>query len=208
MYLLEDETMEETGWKLVHGDVFRPPKYPRLLCSMIGSGIQLFCCTGIVIGECNTETGWPHPGKKSLNSRLVIEILEKSLNFCENFGKSLKSPWIFKMILEILEFWDFSNRHRYAAWGQKWKYVTNPRVRPLNCGLSVEFWHPWKSWKDPWNILEWSLNFVFRISSQFVATLWHNHDNHLSIISQWYGVFNVCSISLGIGSQFHNVFSN
>ena len=49
--LLEDDAMEETGWKLVHGDVFRPPRNPRLFVSLIGSGIQIFCCTGIVIGK-------------------------------------------------------------------------------------------------------------------------------------------------------------
>ena len=46
----EDETLEETGWKLVHGDVFRPPRWPRLLASLIGAGIQLFCAAFIVIG--------------------------------------------------------------------------------------------------------------------------------------------------------------
>ena len=38
-----DEAIEETGWKLVHGDVFRAPEYPRLLCSLLGSGVQIFC---------------------------------------------------------------------------------------------------------------------------------------------------------------------
>jgi transmembrane 9 superfamily protein 2/4 len=33
---------EETGWKLVHQDVFRPPKTcPMLLCVFIGSGVQV-----------------------------------------------------------------------------------------------------------------------------------------------------------------------
>jgi len=33
---------EETGWKLVHQDVFRPPKtLPMLLCVFIGSGVQV-----------------------------------------------------------------------------------------------------------------------------------------------------------------------
>lgn len=50
MYL-KDETLEETGWKLVHGDVFRPPHRPKLLAAFIGSGIQLFCVTFIVIGN-------------------------------------------------------------------------------------------------------------------------------------------------------------
>lgn len=30
-----DETIEETGWKLVHGDVFRPPPNPRLFAAVI-----------------------------------------------------------------------------------------------------------------------------------------------------------------------------
>lgn len=43
--------MEESGWKLVHGDVFRPPQYPMILSSLLGSGIQLFCMVLIVICE-------------------------------------------------------------------------------------------------------------------------------------------------------------
>mmetsp|Transcript_12152 Transcript_12152/g.36621 ORF Transcript_12152/g.36621 Transcript_12152/m.36621 type:complete len:664 (+) Transcript_12152:48-2039(+) len=34
---------EETGWKLVHQDVFRPPAFaPMLLCVFVGSGVQVF----------------------------------------------------------------------------------------------------------------------------------------------------------------------
>ncbi|CAG5111259.1 Oidioi.mRNA.OKI2018_I69.chr2.g5584.t1.cds [Oikopleura dioica] len=44
-----DEAIEETGWKLVHGDVFRAPEYPGLLCSLLGSGVQIFCMLLITI---------------------------------------------------------------------------------------------------------------------------------------------------------------
>lgn len=44
-----DETIEETGWKLVHGDVFRPPVNSRLFAAVIGSGIQIFFMTVITI---------------------------------------------------------------------------------------------------------------------------------------------------------------
>lgn len=37
-----EDAAEETGWKLIHGDVFRPPKYPKLLAAMLGSGVQIF----------------------------------------------------------------------------------------------------------------------------------------------------------------------
>ena len=36
------EELEESGWKLVHGDVFRPPSHPLLFSVTIGSGIQFF----------------------------------------------------------------------------------------------------------------------------------------------------------------------
>ncbi|EEC84006.1 hypothetical protein OsI_30213 [Oryza sativa Indica Group] len=38
----QNEAQVETGWKLVHGDVFRPPSNPVLLCAYAGSGVQLF----------------------------------------------------------------------------------------------------------------------------------------------------------------------
>lgn len=40
-----EEAQEETGWKLVHGDVFRAPSYPMLLAVSIGNGVQVFFMT-------------------------------------------------------------------------------------------------------------------------------------------------------------------
>lgn len=37
-----EEGSEETGWKLVHGDVFRPPQNnPSWLCALVGTGCQV-----------------------------------------------------------------------------------------------------------------------------------------------------------------------
>ena len=33
---------EESGWKLVHGNVFTPPAYPLAFCVFVGTGLQLF----------------------------------------------------------------------------------------------------------------------------------------------------------------------
>ncbi|XP_018325804.1 transmembrane 9 superfamily member 4 [Agrilus planipennis] len=44
-----DDAIEETGWKLVHGDVFRPPRNTRLFAAVIGSGIQISFMTFIII---------------------------------------------------------------------------------------------------------------------------------------------------------------
>ncbi|XP_027772647.1 transmembrane 9 superfamily member 7-like [Solanum pennellii] len=40
--LAQDEVQEETGWKLIHGDVFRPPENSSLLCVHVGTGVQVF----------------------------------------------------------------------------------------------------------------------------------------------------------------------
>lgn len=41
-----EEAQEESGWKLVHGDVFRAPaQYPMLLAVMTGSGVQILAMT-------------------------------------------------------------------------------------------------------------------------------------------------------------------
>eukprot|EP00667_Euglena_gracilis_P004133 EG_transcript_4153 len=53
----ESEMQEETGWKVVHADVFREPKYAGLLACYVGSGAQLlgmavvtllFACLGFL----------------------------------------------------------------------------------------------------------------------------------------------------------------
>eukprot|EP00252_Welwitschia_mirabilis_P005187 TRINITY_DN1567_c0_g1_i1.p1 TRINITY_DN1567_c0_g1~~TRINITY_DN1567_c0_g1_i1.p1 ORF type:complete len:644 (+),score=75.82 TRINITY_DN1567_c0_g1_i1:60-1991(+) len=41
----QDEAQEETGWKLVHGDVFRPPTHSSLLCVYVGTGVQFLGMT-------------------------------------------------------------------------------------------------------------------------------------------------------------------
>jgi len=48
---MQEEALEESGWKLVHGDVFRPPMYRRLLVALTGAGIQIFMSTFVVIGN-------------------------------------------------------------------------------------------------------------------------------------------------------------
>jgi len=51
-----EEAHEETGWKLVHGDVFRPPQFsPMLLSVLVGTGAQIGLAFGIamLLAMCN-----------------------------------------------------------------------------------------------------------------------------------------------------------
>ena len=40
---------EESGWKLVHGDVFRPPRHLVVLSALVGTGAQLALLVFFVI---------------------------------------------------------------------------------------------------------------------------------------------------------------
>jgi transmembrane 9 superfamily member 2/4 len=45
-----EEAKEESGWKLVHGDVFRPPHTaPALFAVFVGTGVQLTVMTFLVL---------------------------------------------------------------------------------------------------------------------------------------------------------------
>lgn len=82
--MIKDETLEESGWKLVHGDVFRAPRYPKLFSALIGSGIQIFFVSLITIcklpfwlfrwiesmmSECDTDVGFVAHWKRVRNAR-------------------------------------------------------------------------------------------------------------------------------------------
>ncbi|PAV61327.1 hypothetical protein WR25_18179 isoform C [Diploscapter pachys] len=45
----EEDAAEEVGWKLVHGDVFRTPRYPMLLSIFIGSGCQTLLMVSVTL---------------------------------------------------------------------------------------------------------------------------------------------------------------
>lgn len=44
-----EDVQEEFGWKLVHGDVFRPPRKGMLLSVLLGSGVQVLCMTVVTL---------------------------------------------------------------------------------------------------------------------------------------------------------------
>merc|ERR1719424_2430643 len=44
-----EEQAEETGWKLVHGDVFRKPQNSTLLAVSVGVGVQILCMAVVIL---------------------------------------------------------------------------------------------------------------------------------------------------------------
>lgn len=45
----QEELQEETGWKQVHGDVYRPPVHPMVLSVFVGTGAQLLGMCSITV---------------------------------------------------------------------------------------------------------------------------------------------------------------
>lgn len=56
------ENQDKTGWKFIHGDVFRYPYYKSLFAAAVGSGTQLFTLTILVL--ILGMTGAFHPYKQ------------------------------------------------------------------------------------------------------------------------------------------------
>ncbi|GKZ00683.1 hypothetical protein MPSEU_001020400 [Mayamaea pseudoterrestris] len=75
----KDEDVDETGWKLVHADVFRPPQtYPMIYCVFIGSGSQLALTALFAI--IFAAVGFLSPARRGslMNAFLVFYMLSGS----------------------------------------------------------------------------------------------------------------------------------
>jgi len=72
----KDEDMDESGWKLVHADVFRPPdNYPMLFCVCCGGGVQLGLTVLLSIGF--SAIGFLNPARRGslMNGILSFYVL-------------------------------------------------------------------------------------------------------------------------------------
>jgi transmembrane 9 superfamily protein 2/4 len=86
---IEDES-EESGWKLVHGDVFRPPStYPMALSVMVGTGCQI--ATAILLTLIMSQTHLINPMMKGRAlSNIVVTFV------CSGTAAGYISARIFK----------------------------------------------------------------------------------------------------------------
>lgn len=72
-----EEAQEETGWKLVHGDVFRTPQHPIALSVLVASGTQLLCMSTATLAI--SMSGFLNPQNRgSLVSALILSFVLSS----------------------------------------------------------------------------------------------------------------------------------
>jgi transmembrane 9 superfamily member 2/4 len=82
---VEDGVQEDSGWKLVHGDVFRSAPYPLLLSVLLGNGAQLFIMTGLTLAFA--MLGFLSPSNRGFLATVVL-LLYTILGFVGGYVSS------------------------------------------------------------------------------------------------------------------------
>ncbi|XWS75359.1 hypothetical protein CRYUN_Cryun01aG0080200 [Craigia yunnanensis] len=70
---------EETGWKYIHGDVFRYPKYKSLFAAALGSGTQLFTLTIFIFILALVGVFYPYNRGALFTALVVIYALTSGI---------------------------------------------------------------------------------------------------------------------------------
>ncbi|KAF5734064.1 putative phagocytic receptor 1b isoform X1 [Tripterygium wilfordii] len=73
------EDQEETGWKYIHGDVFRYPKYKSLFVAALGSGTQLFTLTIFIFILALVGVFYPYNRGALFTALVVIYALTSGI---------------------------------------------------------------------------------------------------------------------------------
>ncbi|XP_070680337.1 transmembrane 9 superfamily member 3-like isoform X2 [Malus domestica] len=96
------EDQEETGWKYIHGDVFRFPKYKSLFAAALGSGTQLFTLTVFIFILALVGVFYPYNRGALFTALVVIYALTSGIAgytatsfYCQLEG----SNWVRNLLL-------------------------------------------------------------------------------------------------------------
>ncbi|KAJ4710189.1 Transmembrane 9 superfamily member [Melia azedarach] len=73
------DDQEETGWKYIHGDVFRFPKYKSLFAAALGSGTQLFTLTVFIFMLALVGVFYPYNRGALFTALVVIYALTSGI---------------------------------------------------------------------------------------------------------------------------------
>jgi len=71
----EEEEQEESGWKNIHGDVFRFPPSKTLFCAFVGSGTQLFFLTLAIFSLACIGVFYPYSRGAMYTAMIVLYAL-------------------------------------------------------------------------------------------------------------------------------------
>ncbi|KAG7563280.1 Protein kinase-like domain superfamily [Arabidopsis suecica] len=96
------DDQEETGWKYIHGDVFRFPKHKSLFAASLGSGTQLFTLTIFIFMLSLVGVFYPYNRGALFTALVVIYALTSGIAgytassfYCQLEGKN----WVRNLLL-------------------------------------------------------------------------------------------------------------
>lgn len=98
---------DDTGWKQIHGDVFRRPRYFPLFCALIGTGTQLLVLTSFVIFVAIGSSLYAEPGgilSVGIGCYAVSSFIagfSSGSNYYQFFYPNVSPDWIKTMVLSV-----------------------------------------------------------------------------------------------------------
>lgn len=100
----EVEDMEESGWKFVHGDVFRFPIHKSLFCAFAGTGLQVLVLTFFVFGLALIGTFYPYNRGAMFTALIVLYALTAGCagyTSASYFKQMEGKKWVRNLLLTI-----------------------------------------------------------------------------------------------------------
>jgi hypothetical protein len=103
----EPEDMEESGWKFVHGDVFRFPANKSLFCAFAGTGLQVLVLTFFVFGLALVGAFYPYNRGAMFTALIVLYALTAGTagyTSASYFKQMEGTKWVRNLLLTIAIF--------------------------------------------------------------------------------------------------------
>mmetsp|Transcript_29334 Transcript_29334/g.77826 ORF Transcript_29334/g.77826 Transcript_29334/m.77826 type:complete len:600 (-) Transcript_29334:140-1939(-) len=101
----EEEEEEETGWKLLHGDVFRLPPKVSVFCAWVGIGVQLFALVLFLLILAIMNIFYPGNRGAMYTAAIVLYALTAGFAgfvsahlYCRLIGTEI-GRWAFNLVL-------------------------------------------------------------------------------------------------------------
>jgi len=104
---LGNSVVDESGWKLVHGDVFRPPPHLHLYCALLGTGTQLVVMSVTLAILAAASELYEHPGGiitygiTSFALSSFVAGYYSGSKYYQYFYPNKSPNWISTMVLSI-----------------------------------------------------------------------------------------------------------
>ncbi|XP_010523531.1 PREDICTED: transmembrane 9 superfamily member 2-like [Tarenaya hassleriana] len=96
------DDQEETGWKYIHGDVFRFPKHKSLFAACLGSGTQLFTLTVFIFMLALVGVFYPYNRGALFTALVVIYALTSGIagyTAASFYGQLEGKNWVRNLLL-------------------------------------------------------------------------------------------------------------